>query len=140
MPSVFKLSLSTKRTRPCTLDGKPSIISTDAWDGCARGALRKRLWCANKSSKRARRDDGGRTQIYQRLAITHSAFKITIGGADRDLALFFPTPTPPQPSPRPRPRQAPQPDGSGIAPASSKVFQSPFDSDFACTSALAAAR
>src|SRR5258705_4299321 len=33
MPSVFKLSLSTKRTRPCTLDGKPLIISTDA-GGC----------------------------------------------------------------------------------------------------------
>src|SRR5258705_9995033 len=30
MPSVFKLSLSTKRTRPCTLDGNPLMISTDA--------------------------------------------------------------------------------------------------------------
>src|SRR5437762_9908334 len=42
--------------------------------------------------------------------------------------------------PRPRPMQAPQPDGSGIAPASSSVFQSPVDSAFACTSALAAAK
>src|SRR5207245_11102998 len=33
--------------------------------------------------------------------------------------------------PRPKPMHAPQPDGSGIAPASSKVFQSPLDSDFA---------
>src|SRR5207244_11919150 len=30
MPSVFKLSLSMKRTRPCTLGGKPAMISTDA--------------------------------------------------------------------------------------------------------------
>ena len=43
-------------------------------------------------------------------------------------------------SPRPRPMHAPQPGGNGIAPASSKVFQSPLDSDFACTSALAGAR
>src|SRR5437899_300295 len=30
MPSVFKLSLSIKRTRPRTLGGKPAMISTDA--------------------------------------------------------------------------------------------------------------
>src|SRR6058998_3173170 len=30
MPSVFKLSLSMKRTRPCTLGGKQAMISTDA--------------------------------------------------------------------------------------------------------------
>src|SRR5258705_11613478 len=42
--------------------------------------------------------------------------------------------------PRPRPMQAPQPDGNGMAPASTKVFQSPVDSALACTSALAAAK
>src|SRR5213594_1938573 len=30
MPSVFRLSLSMKRTRPRTLGGKPAMISTDA--------------------------------------------------------------------------------------------------------------
>src|SRR5437762_3984691 len=42
--------------------------------------------------------------------------------------------------PRPNPMQAPQPGGSGIAPASTNVCQSPLDSDRACTSALAGAR
>src|SRR6266540_1282279 len=32
IPSVFKLSLSMKRTRPRTLGGKPAMISTEAGD------------------------------------------------------------------------------------------------------------
>src|SRR5256714_1569278 len=53
-----------------------------------------------------------------------------------ELIAVSPLPT----KPRPKPMQAPQPGGSGIAPASSKVFQSPVDSDLACTSALAGAK
>src|SRR5438093_262522 len=53
----------------------------------ACGALRECFWRANKSSQRTRGHDGGRTQVYVRIAITHAAFEITIGGADRDLAL-----------------------------------------------------
>src|SRR5256884_2791655 len=42
--------------------------------------------------------------------------------------------------PRPRQMEAPHPGGNAIAPAPSSVCQSPFDSDLACTSALAGAR
>src|SRR5213079_3750597 len=42
--------------------------------------------------------------------------------------------------PRPRPMQAPQPGGKGMAPAPTRVCQSPLDSDRACTSALAGAK
>src|SRR2546421_12463152 len=53
-----------------------------------------------------------------------------------ELIAVSPLPT----KPRPKPMQAPQPGGSGIAPAFNSVCQSPFDSDLACTSALAGAR
>ena len=66
---------------------------------CARrtavpgGAIRECLWRANKSSQRAGRHDGGRTQIHLRIGIAHASFEIAIGGADRDFAFAHQTAT-----------------------------------------------
>src|SRR5712691_3519032 len=102
MPSVFKLSLSMKRIRPRTLAGNPSMISTDDVDLALRAAngdagrfLRKSLRRTNESSQRARRDDGGRTQIDECIAIAHPAFEIAIGRADGGLAFLHQTATEP---------------------------------------------
>src|SRR6202043_3979100 len=63
-----------------------------AANGGARGTFRKCFWRANKSSQCARGHDGGRTQIHLRIAITHPALEISIGGADRDFAFAHETP------------------------------------------------
>src|SRR5258705_12117796 len=141
MPSVFKLSLSTKRTRPCTLDGNPLMISTDAV-GCGLLLARRTDVPAGRSVNVC----GAQINPASALAAT-TAGEPKYTSASRSpmrplklrlVALIAVSPLPTRP--RPRPMQAPQPGGNGIAPASSKVFQSPLDSDFACTSALAGAR
>ena len=48
---------------------------------------------ADKSSQCAGGDDSGRTQIHERVAIAHAALEITIGRADRGLALLHQTAT-----------------------------------------------
>src|ERR1700674_4811452 len=141
MPSVFKLSLSTKRTRPRTLDGKPSIISTEAGGGGLLLARRTDVPAGrsvnvcgaqiNPASALAATTAGEPTYTKASRSPTRP-FKFTL------VALIATSPLPTRP--RPRPMHAPQPGGNGIAPASSRVFQSPLDSDFACTSALAGAR
>src|SRR5436190_24029596 len=141
MPSVFKLSLSTKRTRPCTLDGKPSIISTDA-DDCGLLLARRMDVPAGRSVNVC----GAQMNPASALAATTagepkytSASRSPMRPLKLRLVALIAT-SPSWTRPRPRPMHAPQPGGNGIAPASSKVFQSPLDSDLACTSALAGAR
>ena len=46
---------------------------------------------ANESGQRAGRDDSGRTQINQRVAVAHAAFEIAIRRADRDFAFLHQT-------------------------------------------------
>src|SRR5205823_10741537 len=57
----------------------------------ARGALGEILWRTNKSSQRAGRYHGGRTQIYVSVAIAHTALEIAIGSADGILAFLHQT-------------------------------------------------
>src|SRR5260370_31578440 len=141
MPSVYKLSLSTKRTRPCTLDGKPLIISTDA-GGCGLLLARR----TDVPAERSVNVCGAQINPASALAAT-TAGEPKYTSASRSpmrplkfrlVALIAVSPF--CTKPRPRPMQAPQPGGSGMAPAPIRVCQSPVDSDFACTSALAGAK
>src|SRR5205814_3288547 len=142
MPSVFKLSLSMKRTRPRTLEGKPSMICTD--DDVGLGFLwgRRVVVPADFSAKLC----GAQMNPASALAAT-TAGEARYTNASRspmrplklrlvELIAVSPFCT----NPRPRPMHAPQPGGNGMAPASMRVCQSPFDCDLACTSALAGAR
>src|SRR5438045_9368794 len=59
-----------------------------------RGACRplgELFWRADKSSQRAGRYHGGRTQIYVGVAIAHAALEIAIGRADGSLAFLHQT-------------------------------------------------
>src|SRR6267378_3538619 len=144
MPSVFKLSLSIKRTRPRTLGGKPAMISTEAGGFGLLWARRTAVPAACSAIRQL--PDGAQINPANALAATTAGEpKYTYASRSpmrplklRLVALIAVSPLPTRP--RPRPMHAPQPGGNGIAPASSRVFQSPFDSDFACTSALAGAR
>src|SRR5438552_16744792 len=141
MPSEFRLSLSTRRTRPRTLDGEPLIISTET-DDCGL------LWARRTAVPAARSANVFGAQINPANALaatTAGEPKYTCASRSpirplklRLVALIAISPLPTRP--RPKPMHAPQPDGSGMAPASSSVFQSPVDSALACTSALAAAK
>src|ERR1700716_3397444 len=141
MPSVFKLSLSTKRTRPCTLDGKPLIISTDP-GGCGLVLARRTDVAAGRSVNVC----GAQINPASALAATTAGEpKYTRASRSpmrplklRLVALIAISPF--STRPRPKPMHAPQPDGRGMAPASTRACQSPLDSDLACTSALAAAK
>src|ERR1700719_5344517 len=141
MPSVFKLSLSTKRTRPRTLGGKPLIISTEA-GGCGLLLARRTEVPAGRSVNAF----GAQINPANALAATTAgepkhtpASRTPIRPLKfRLVALIAISPLPTRP--RPKPMHAPQPDGSGMAPESSRVCQSPVDSAFACTSALAAGK
>src|SRR5438876_12430448 len=143
MPSVFKLSLSTKRTRPRTLDGKPLIISTEA-GGC--GLLLARRIPIFVGTGRSVNVCGAQINPANALAAT-TAGEPKYTNASRSpirplklrlVALIAVSPFCTRP--RPKPMQAPQPGGSGIAPAPTSVCQSPVDSDLAWTSALAGAK
>src|SRR5207302_4921029 len=138
MPSVFKLSLSTKRTRPRTLGGKPAMIFTEP-AACVFFSARRIAVPAARSAK----SFGAQINPANALAATTAGeAKYTSASRSpiRPLKLRFVAliaVSPFSTRPRPNPIHAPQPDGSGIAPASSSVFQSPVDSALACTSALA---
>src|SRR5207244_7968307 len=138
MPSVFKLSLSTKRTRPLTLDGKPAMISTEPVDWVFFSARRTAVPAA-----RSAKSFGAQMNPANALAAT-TAGEPKYTNASRSpmrplklrlVALIAVSPF--WTRPRPRPMQAPQPGGKGMAPAPTRVCQSPLDSDRACTSALA---
>src|SRR5437016_5798683 len=140
MPSVFKLYLSTKRTRPRTLDGKPAMIFTEP-DDCGLLGARRTAVPAGRSANVF----GARINPANALAATTAGEpKYTYASRSpmrplklRLVALIAISPC--STKPRPKPMHAPQPDGSGIAPASTRVCQSPVDSALACTSALAGA-
>src|SRR5204863_5157025 len=138
---VFKLSLSIKRTRPRTLDGKPAMIFTETAD-CG-------LLCARRTAVLAARS----ANVFGAQINPASALAATTAGEPRYtnasrspirplklrlVALIAVSPF--WTRPRPRPMQAPQPGGKGMAPAPTRVCQSPLDSDRACTSALAGAK
>src|SRR6266700_1697167 len=141
MPSVFKLSLSMKRTRPRTLGGKPAMILTDPAD-CGFRSGRRTAVPAGRSAKFL----GAQINPANALAATTAGEpKYTYASRSpmRPLKLRFVELIAVSPfctKPRPNPMQAPQPGGNGMAPASTRVCQSPFDSDLACTSALAGAK
>src|SRR5258708_9794059 len=130
MPSVFKLSLSTKRTRPCTLDGKPLIISTDA-GGCGLLLARR----TDVPAERSVNVCGAQINPASALAATTAgepkytsasrsplrALKLRLVG----LIAVSPLPT----RPRPKPMPAPQPGRGGVAPATITGFQSPLAFD-----------
>src|ERR1700731_5445366 len=129
MPSVFKLSLSTKRARPCTLDGKPLIISTDA-GGCGLLLARRMVIPAVRSVNVC----GAQINPASALAATTAGeprYTCASGAPLRPLKLRLVALIAVSPlltRPRPKPMHVPQPGGSGIAPASTKVCQSPADS------------
>src|SRR3989440_3293301 len=132
MPSVFKLSLSTKRTRPCTLDGKALIISTDAGD-CALLLVRR----TDVPAARSVNFCGAQINPARALAAT-TAGEPKYTSASRSpirplkfLLVALIAVSPFCTRPRPKPMQAPQPGGSGIAPAFISACQSPLDSDLA---------
>src|SRR5260370_12605851 len=135
MPSVFKLSLSTKRTRPFTLDGKPAMISTDPGAFDFLSARRTAVPAARSANVL-----GARINPANALAATTAGEpKYTCASRSpirplqvRLVALIAISPC--FTKPRPKPMHAPQPDGSGIAPASTRVCQSTLDSDVACHS------
>src|SRR5205814_4662955 len=61
-----------------------------------RGACRplgEFFWRTDEASQRAGRYHGGRTQIYVGVAIAHSAFKVSVGRADRGLTFLHQTAT-----------------------------------------------
>src|SRR5213592_3050914 len=128
MPSVFKLSLSTKRTRPCTLDGKPLIISTDA-GGCGLLLARRTEVPAERSVNFC----GAQINPASALAATTAGeprYTSASRSPMRPLKLRFVALIAVSPfctRPRPRPMHAPQPGGSGMAPAPTRVDQSPLD-------------
>src|SRR5204862_5424320 len=134
-------SLSIKRTRPRTLAGKPAMISTEPGDCGLLGARRTAV-----PAGRSANAFGARINPANALAATTAGEpKYTYASRSpmRPLKLRFVALIAVSPfctRPRPRPIQAPHPGGSGIAPAPTKVCQSPVDSDLACTSALAGAR
>src|SRR6266566_180019 len=144
MPSVFKLSLSIKRTRPRTLDGKPAIIFTETGDPPKADLL----WARRTAVPAGRSANvfGAQINPANALAATTAGDpKYTYASRSpmRPLKLRFVALIAVSPfctRPRPRPMHAPQPGGSGMAPAPTSVCQSPVDSDLACTSALAGAR
>src|ERR1700731_4375084 len=129
MPSVFKLSLSTKRTRPRTLDGKPLIISTDA-GGCGLLLARRTDVPAGRSVNVC----GAQINPASALAATTAGeprYTCASGSPMRPLKLRLVALIAVSPlltRPPPKPMHVPQPGGSGIAPASTKVCQSPADS------------
>src|SRR6266536_6602108 len=130
-----------KRTRLRTLDGKPAMISTEA------GGF-DFLWVRRTAVPAARSAKFFGAQINPANALaatTAGEPKYTYASRSpmrplklRLVALIALSPFCTRP--RPRPMQAPQPGGNEMAPASSRVCQSPFDSDLACTSALAGAK
>src|SRR6266567_1311373 len=141
MPSVFKLSLSMNSTRPRTLAGKTAMISTDA-GGFDFLWVRRTEVHAARSAKLF----GAQMNPANALAATTAGEpKYTYASRSpirplklRLVALIAVSPFCTRP--RPRPMHAPQPGGNGMAPAFTRVCQSPFDSDLACTSALAGAK
>src|SRR5207247_11126745 len=124
-------------TRPRTLDGKPVMIFTETAD-CG-------LLCARRTavpSARSANVFGAQINPAKALAAT-TAGEPRYTNASRSpmrplklrlVALIAVSPFCTRP--RPRPMHAPQPGGSGMAPAPTRVCQSPVDSDLACTSAL----
>src|SRR6266498_6138454 len=130
-----------KRTRPRTLGGKPAMISTEAGDFDF-------LWVRRMAVPAARSAKflGAQINPANALAATTAGEpKYTYASRSpmrplklRLVALIAVSPFCTRP--RPRPMQAPQPGGNEMSPASSRVCQSPFDSDLACTSALAGAK
>src|SRR6266571_3140457 len=115
MPSVFKLSLSTKRTRPRTLGGKPAIISTEPADSVFFSARRIAVPAA-----RSAKSFGAQMNPANALAAT-TAGEPKYTSASRSpirpltlrlVALIAVSPF--STKPRPRPMQAPQPDASGL--------------------------
>src|SRR5207237_2896982 len=129
------------RTRPRTLDGKPAMISTEPADCGLLGARRIAVPAA-----RSAKAFGAEINPANALAATTAGDpKYTCASRSpmRPLKLRFVALIAISPfctTPRPKPMHAPQPDGRGMAPASSRVCQSPVDSALACTSALAAAK
>jgi hypothetical protein len=126
MPSVFKLSLSIKRTRPRTLGGKPSMISTDAAglrflsgapNRCARGRSAEICWRANESGQALAATTAGEPKYTNASRSPMRPLKLRL------VALIAVSPFCTRP--RPSPMHAPQPGGSGIAPAPRRVCQSP---------------
>src|SRR5437762_11644566 len=130
-----------KRTRPRTLEGKPVMILTEAGGFDFLGARRTAV-----PAVRAAKFFGAQINPASALAATTAGEpKYTYASRSpmrplklRLVALIAISPF--CTGPRPRPMQAPHPGGNAIAPAPSSVCQSPFDSDLACTSALAGAR
>src|SRR5207245_1691191 len=130
-----------KRTRPRTLRGKPAMISTDAG---GFGLLLAR-WTAVPAARSAKFFGAQINPANALAATTAGEPKYTYASRSpmrplklRLVALIAVSPFCTRP--RPKPMQAPQPGGSGMAPAFTRVCQSPVDSDPACTSALAGAR
>src|SRR6266540_3639899 len=129
MPSVFKLSLSMKRTRPRTLGGKPAMISTEAGGFGFLWARR-----AEVPAARSAKFLGAQINPANALAATTAGEpKYTYASRSpmrplklRLVALIAVSPFCTRP--RPSPIHAPHPGGSGIAPAPNRVCQSPVDS------------
>src|SRR5437762_9284374 len=130
-----------KRTRPRTLEGKPVMILTEAGGFDFLGARRTAV-----PAVRAAKSFGAQINPANALAATTAGEpKYTYASRSPmrplklrlvELIAISPFCT----RPRPRPMHAPQPGGSGMAPAFTRVCQSPVDSDLACTSALAGAK
>src|SRR6266513_6378640 len=130
-----------KRTRPRTLEGKPSMICTDA-AGLDFFSGRRTAVPAGFSLKFV----GAQMNPAKALAATtagEARYTYASRSPMRPLKLRFVALIAVSPfctRPRPKPMHAPQPGGNGMAPALTRVCQSPVDSDLACTSALAGAR
>src|SRR6266536_2641196 len=115
MPSVFKLSLSTKRTRPRTLGGKPAMISTDA------GSFGL-LWARRTAVPAARSANffGAQINPANALAATTAGepkYTYALRSPMRPLKLRLVALIAVSPfctRPRPRPMHAPQPGASGL--------------------------
>src|SRR5205823_7999613 len=124
-----------------TLGGKPAMISTETSD-CGLLFARRTAIPAGRSVNVC----GAQINPANALAATTAGeprYTSASGSPIRPLklrlvALMAVSPLPTRP--RPKPMHVPQPGGSGMAPALTKVCQSPADSDLACTSALAAAK
>src|SRR6266516_7468098 len=129
------------KMRPRTLDGKPSIICTDD-GGLDLFWGRRTAVPAGFSLKSV----GAQMNPAKALAATtagEARYTYASRSPMRPLKLLFVALIAVAPfctRPRPKPMHAPQPGGNGMAPAPNRVCQSPFDSDLACTSALAGAK
>src|SRR5260370_34403358 len=121
MPSVFKLSLSIKRTRPRTLAGKPAMISTEPADCGLLGARRTAVPAGrsanvfgariNPANALAATTAGGPQNTHPTPA-PHRPLKIKIIGLVSHLPRF--------PQPPPPPAHAAAPPGQGRSTASTQ--------------------